>query len=151
MRSAGIMVSQLDIAQPAFHLTNTINSIIEDGTDLDIIVYYQNWAKFPSNPRFALLMEREVWGSRCPVIATNVKLAEMLLKCPGPTKKFFYVWDFEWLRYGDYERMSQLYTNPNIELIARSEHHADVLEKVWKKPAFVMDDWNKEKLLEILT
>ena len=49
-------------------------------------------------------------------------------------------------------QISQLnipFYNDEIELIARSQSHADLLEKLFKKPKYIMEDWDYDVLKRI--
>lgn len=152
MYSSSILVNSLDVSQLSISLCKNLNEVLTKTPYLDTIVYYQTWGKLPFAPQFAMLMEREFWGAQGVAISTDIKTTEKLIKCPGPTKKFFYVWNLEWLNMQniDYDRMNNVYNNDGIELIARSIYHAALLEMVWKKPAFIMEDFEPETLKKIL-
>lgn len=151
MIKSSILVRNLDIAQLSVSLIKSVNRLLAENPYMDTIVYYQHWGRLPIPPRFGMLMEREVWGSSGACIATDLKTAEKLGRCPGDLKKFFYVWNLEWLQYGgDYTTINNIYQNPEIELVARSEYHAEIIEKVWKKPAYIMNDFDPEVLKKIL-
>ncbi len=156
MIKSGIMVRNLDMSQFGVFLMDNVNSLLDEyGDNLDILVFYEGWGKLPMSPRFCSLMEREVWGLDGVVMSTDIKTTQRLIQCPGPTKKFFYVWNLEWLGLQqngvDYSWLHDIYCNPAIELVARSNNHARLLEKIWKKPAFIMEDFDKTVLKEILT
>lgn len=144
------MVNKLGVSQLGYCLIEGVNKAVGNG--LDIIVFYEDWDMFPATPRFGLLMEREIWGLDGVAIATDLKTASRLLKCIGPTKKYLYVWNLEWVQQQNvnFEAVSTVYMDPNLELIAKSEYHAKLLEKVWRKPAFVMEDFEPTILREIL-
>lgn len=151
MLKSGIMVNKLSISQLGYCLIESVNKAVGNG--LDIIVFYEDWDTTPAIPRFCTLMEREIWGLDGVAIATDLKTARRLLKCTGPTKKYLYVWNLEWLQQQNlpFESAYAVYMDPNLELIAKSEYHAKLLEKVWKKPAFIMEDFNPKVLRQILS
>lgn len=148
MNKLGIMVEQLDFSQLGISLTESLNRLLATNADIDAIVFYENWAVAPLAPNFSCMMEREVWGLKGTLMSTNLKTAERMLKCPGPNRRLFYVWDLEWLRlpFTQFEKLSSIYCNPNLELVACSPGHADLLTKLWKKPVAVMDNFNPDIL-----
>ena len=152
MIKACIMLKKLDISQMGFYLCRSVNQILADTYNIDISIYYQNWGKPPIPPRFTMLMEREVFGLQGTVISTDIRTTQHLIRCPGPTKKFFYVWNLEWLAAQTINYMSlyDIYCNDKIELIARSKSHFDLLSKIWKEPKYIMEDFDKNTLLEII-
>lgn len=148
----GISVNSLGISHLAMVLTEQVNRIGELDKYVDAIIFYHRYDKLLKPPLFAMLQEEEMWGYDAPVVATTLETARTLLFCPKPTKKFFYVWDLEWM-YGmfDVEDMAKVYCNPDLHLIARSESHAEIIEQCWKKPIDILEDFNNEELIRILT
>ena len=85
-------------------------------------------------------------------MATNINTPQMLVKMPRPTKKYFYVWDLDWVylyQSPPYNVLQSVYQNDDIELIARSERHYDVIARMWKPPQCIMESFDHEKLMEI--
>jgi hypothetical protein len=153
MIKAGIMVREAGVSQLGLYLISSVNQLISDKPDLDVLVFYQNWASFPVLPRFGLLLEREVVGLEGTVMSTDLSTTQRLLKSPGPKRRLFYVWNLEWLEMQqmNYAPLHDVYTNPALELIARSEHHAHLIEKLWKKPSYIMEDFDPKVLAEVLS
>lgn len=147
----GISVDSLGVSHLAMVLIDQINAIGKLDKYIDVIVFYHRYDTLLKPPLFAMLQEEEMWGYDAPVVATTLKTAQTLLFCPKPTKKFFYVWDLEWM-YGmyDVDEMAKVYCNPNLHLIARSEDHADIIEQCWKKPVDILEDFNNEQLMAII-
>jgi hypothetical protein len=153
MIKAGIMVKEVGISQLGLYLISSINTLVHTRPDLDVIVFYQTWAPFPALPRFGLLLEREMVGLQGTCISTDLTTTQRLLKAPGPERRLFYVWNMEWMDKPNmsYAALNEIYNHPSLELIARSEYHAHLLEKLWKKPAYIMEDFDPTVLAKILT
>ncbi len=104
--------------------------------------YSSNYAKFPC---------MDVLYFRHPVIATDIKSAQLLMEAPLPTQKFFYVWNLDWLYLN---KSFQYYNNiyQGIRLICRCEHHLKMLSHCWKLPSppILIEDFNYERLCEII-
>jgi hypothetical protein len=85
-------------------------------------------------------------------IATDLTTAQRLIRVTGPKKKYFYIWNLEWVNMPNinYDIMSSIYNHKDIELIARSESHSKLIEKMWRKPKFIMDDFDVDTLRKIL-
>ena len=148
---AGVAVNSLGISQMAFEVTKQINNIKNLDEYWDIIVFYHTYDRIINSPLFCMLHEQELWGFDGPVIATDLSTADRLLKCPCPTKKFFYMWDLEWLmsQY-DVDLLASVYMNPELDLIARSEHHASIIKDCWKEPVATIEDFNYEQITSLL-
>ncbi len=153
MIKAALLVEQIDISQLGYCMSVSLNQLVVDRPDMDFLVFYESWAKAPMPMRFASIMEREAWGFNGTMISTNLKTTERMIRCPGPKRRLFYVWNLEWtyLNGFSYEYIRNIYCNPSIELIARSKTHSDLITKLWKKPAYIMENFDKRVLEEIVT
>lgn len=153
MIKAGIMVDRFDISQLGIYMGSNLHALMKERSDIDYVVFYKNWAKPPVYPNFCMLMEREIWGFNGPIIATSISTAQKLINCPGSPRKYFYVWNLEWFMQNTllYEDLCKIFKNPHIDLVARSESHSKIIEKVWKKPALIMEDFDRTVLAEIAT
>ena len=149
---AGILVNRIDASQMGFSITNSINHISENMINVDIIVFTREYSSPPITPLFASMPETEVWGFDGPVISTNLETASTLLNATGPPKKYFYIWDLEWMRMESFAHkdLSNIYNSEKIELIARSKRHQDIIGKCWKYPSHIMNDFNHKDLIRII-
>jgi hypothetical protein len=84
-------------------------------------------------------------------IATDLDMLAKLIRCPGPSKKYLYSWDLEWIRQQprpQYESLVTLYRHPSIEIVARSLSHKAILENNFNLTNIkVSDDFNLEVFL----
>ena len=147
----GFMVDELSASQLSFNLIKNINDYSEDSHD-DFVVFFENSTSSILNPNFSLMSLNEVWSFGGFLVATSMSTANSLRKCFAPKKKFFYVWDLEWTRrHGkDFEISVQAFSDPSIELIARSKDHAKAIENYCnRKVENIVSDFNIEKLMRI--
>jgi len=145
----GIMVNAIDMSQKGFYLVKSLNDIVDNDYHFSPTVFYNEYSKSIDVNRFCALLDKEAWGYDGPVIATNLETANTLINCPCPKKKFFYVWDLEWLyNTFPYQYLQQLYQG-DLELIARNERHSDIITKYWKKPIYIMDNFDTKILKKI--
>jgi hypothetical protein len=146
----GISVDVLSGSQLSYELVRGLNNISSDEHNIDVCLFYNRLDILPYVPAFAMFQDRELWGFKAPVIATSLTTAKTLLDCPCPTKKYFYIWNFEWTnKVYDAARLAEIYMHKDIELIARSESHANTIEKLWKKPKHIIKAWNDEQIKNI--
>ena len=152
MIKAGILVDRLDGSQQGFCITTAINNISSQMINVDIIVFTQEFAAPPMSPLFATMPETDAWGFDGPIIATNLRSATTLINVVGPPKKYFYLWDLEWMRLENFthNELSKIYNNDALDLIARSPKHNSLIQKCWKTPSFIMDDFNHKTLLKVI-
>jgi hypothetical protein len=147
----GVMVNSVDMSQKCFYLVKHLNDLVDADYMFSPIVFYKEYAQGIDVNRFCTLLEQQVWGYSGVVIATSIETAETLIQCPCPTKKFFYVWNMEWLydQYS-YSKLAHVYLNDELELIARNNEHASVIEKCWKKPKYIMDNFDTNILKQVV-
>jgi hypothetical protein len=153
MNSFGIMVDKVDLSQLGVSLSLALNQIESEYTDIDAIVFAGEASRLPTLARFAIYQQFECWSYNGPVIATNINTAQILSKCPCPTKKYFYVFDLSWIylfTQPAYQVLQSIFQNNDIKLIARSQSHYDVLTRVWQEPVAILEDFNYKQLLNIL-
>jgi len=152
INKAGILVNKIDFSQFGLALTRAVNKISIENADIDIIAFYQTWGRYPLAPRFTSMMEREAWGFDGTLISTNINTTMKNIKCPGPQKKLFYVWDLEWLYLQEpvFAQLAKIYCHPKIELIARSNTHYKALKDAWKEPICIMDNFDNETLKSLV-
>ncbi len=149
---AGILVDRLDSSQMGFNIVNSINHISDNMTNVDIIVFTREPSTPPITPLFAVMPETEVWGFNAPIISTSLETASILINVTGPTKKYFYVWDLEWMRLENFmhKDLSEIYNNEGIELISRSKRHSLITGKCWRHSSHTMSDFNHKDLMRII-
>lgn len=85
-------------------------------------------------------------------ISTTIAEADMLLKSSNNSKKYLYLWDIEWLvRTMNYSQVCSILMDERLNIIARSESHAKIIENFCnKKPIGIVEDWNRDQLLTLL-
>ena len=151
MKKLGVMVNNLAASQLAFYLINYANLVTSE-SKCDVILFYDNPTVPCVNLNCASMQVEEAWGFDAPVVATNLSLANKLLKIGGPTKKYFYLWDLEWMRLKEkhFESLQHIYRNPLLKLLARSKSHAQVIESCWNRQIDgIVDNCDINTILEI--
>ena len=124
--------------------------MVDEDCQFSHIVFYKEYAKGVDVNRFCMLLEKECWGYDGITIATDLETAETLINCPCPIKKFFYVWNLEWLYNTHHYRVLQNIYQSDLELIARNKDHAKLLKQYWKEPSYTMDNFNISDLKKII-
>jgi len=147
----GIMIDSLGASQlacTAISEINKANSFKDFYVDINVFFHKNDKMLLPS--RFAIFQEQQAWGFDGPVFATELSNAKTLLNCPCPTKKFFYVWDLEWIyNMFYYEVLAEIYLNPNLHLVARNQYHFNFIKNCWKEPVAIIEDFNHEKIIKL--
>lgn len=148
MKNIGIALPNLSGGMISFELLSSISSNLE----IPVTVFWEEIAR-PCFPLTCSVMPiYEAWSFPGPVIATNFSTASKLIKMPGPSRKFYYVVDLEWVGRGQpFEQYQAVYGNPNLTLIARGETHKKILENCWnRKVPFVCPTFSIDKMMELL-
>ncbi len=119
------------------------SNVVGSGFFCDIVRYSQL-------ANFAMFNIVETFSYTGHIFATSLNLANKLLNSPCSIK-YFYIWDLEWIRRTfPYESYAQIYRNPKLKIIARSDSHKIILENNFNIKVFdVMNDWDRNKLVEI--
>jgi len=144
----GIALNDIGANQLAFYI---LRQLYDKSLDCDVIAFYNILHKPCILLNIATMHISEMWNYDGIVIATNYNCATKLLKAPGPSKKYFYIWNLEWrVKSEDYISMSQVYCNPNLELISRSKEHQWIIKNCWNRDSKICDNVNLNKLLEII-
>lgn len=150
MKKIGILTYRLGFSQKDFLIIKNVNLIVKNNPEICPVVFRKTCAMLPCLPRFALMEEKEIWGFDGIAIATTLGQANMLAHIPQVTKRFFYVWDLEWIyQNGNYVDYTKIYQHPNLELIARNTDHAKVIEKCWKKPITTIEDFQYDEIIKL--
>ena len=149
MKKLGILIESLNISQQSMSLIVNCNRLSND-TDIDVIGFYEIYGQFPTPPHFSLIQNRNIWEFNGPIIATDIDSAYTLINCPLTPKKYLYLWNLEWIFHpANFYYYNAIYNHKEIELIARSEYHKKIIEKIWKRPKFIMENFNHEVLAQI--
>ena len=153
MKKLGIAVNNLGASQLNYFLVKNANSILLREPLLDVTAFIENQvpACLPAN--FAVMPMYEAWGYDGVVVATSFTTAQKLLAFPCPAKKFFYVWDLEWVRpfcRRTYREWASVYRDPRLQLITRGPDHTKVIREAWGRDTCrEVPDCDLAQLLEV--
>ena len=147
-----VLLQNTGANQIAYCVIRNLNDLGHKRPDIDTIAYYEDMHRKCLPPNFAVMQIAEAWGQHGPIIATSLSTAIKLIGFPSE-RKIFYVWDLEWLRgqQRHYKMYANVYTHPDLELVARSEDHKKIIENAFnKKVKYVIPDFDTSKILEML-
>ena len=151
LKNFSVLVDNSGASQLSFCVITEINRLTEIRPEIDAILFYENQHKNCVPANFSTMQISEAWGQEGPIIATSFSTANKLASFPSE-KKFFYVWDLDWIRNSyRYESLSQVYTDESLNLIARSESHKKAIENAFNREiSHVVPDFNINEILSIL-
>jgi hypothetical protein len=123
-----------------YFLLKNLNLLAQE-TTYDCCIFTPNMAKPIIPIAFGLFQVNEIYDYSGIVVASDLKSAKKLLCVPGPSRKLFYIKNFEWMKLVQfsYELIRDCYMS--LDLIVRSDRHADVITKCFKKPEMIGDNW----------
>jgi len=150
IKSFGVIVHNFNISQRDYTINLELNKLTKKYYDLCPVLFFGEYAKLAYKPSFGRLPLKEVCCYKHPVIATDIKSALLLKECICPPRKILYVWDLEWLYRTDYsfDIYSKIYHS--FEIIVRSESHYNLFTKVWRKPNYLIEDFNHDKIRNVV-
>ncbi len=152
MKSLGVLIRSPGLGQPEISIVDSLNKMVTTYADVEPILFFRDYGPQPIRMNFALMHNLEAWSFDGNLISNDLETTKIMLACIRAPKKFFYVWDLEWV-YKDnfsFREMSVIYNNDEVELIARSPSHAKIIENCWKKPTAIIEDFNYEQIKELV-
>ena len=149
----GVLLNNIGANQLAYRVIQGLNELGNQRPDVDPIVYYENMQRSCLPTNFAVMQIAEAWGQHGTMMSTSLSTAHKLIGFPSE-RKIFYVWDLEWLRghkERHYKLSADIYTHPDLELMARSQDHKNVIENAFNKEVkHIVPDFDIAKLLQAL-
>ena len=136
MKKIGFLVNDLNPSQLSYFLIKNANEFLTKNKDYDIYIFYDNLAVPCLTPNFAIMQAAEAFSFDGTLIATNLNTASKLINFPSAEKKYFYVWDLDWMRMKNksFDALQSIYGNKELSLIARSDEHKQAIENAWNAP-----------------
>jgi len=139
------------LSQNSFYLLKTFNKLSEN-LDNNVYGFYQNLSHKPLEAAFSIMhVYYASYYYNGLLIATDLSTLRTISKIDNNAKRYFYVWDLEWLRTPQ-PFLETVKLVKNVGLIARSDSHARVISNYFNKPVdAIISDWNIEGLKSLWT
>jgi len=151
MKKLGIITQQIANDQKHISIIKSLNTISEKERGLDCILFYADMGLMQEPNYFALMSIIETLDYDGILIATDIMSGLLLQNCLMAKKKYFYIWDLEWYHTSRTSSfIQQLYTSDEVELIVRSEDHAKIVERIFKKPKHIIEEFNHEQIEKLI-
>jgi len=145
----GFLINMFNLEEKTHLMINCINKIVESCGLNSVAVFRQNLGVIPQMARFGIFEARHAIYYQAPVIATDIFSAKYLVETTKIGPRYFYIWDLDWLYNNKtYADNSEIY-NSDIQLIAKNDQHAKLIEQCWKKPSHIIEDFNYEAITRI--
>ena len=146
----GILKSELANTDRNFFAIDALNKLTKTDTVATLFCDYSGQS-FILPIETNLLQRAHAFHFDGILITDDLVRSQDLIYATYAKKRFLYCYHFDW-PYINQPRFSYLNTlllNENIELIARTEHHAKLIEQLFKKPKYIMEEWDPNVLIEI--
>ena len=152
MINISALVKDLAPSQNSFYLIKSFNSMIKN-TDISTSVFFHRQAAPPVRTLFSCRSTYCLSSYHGKVISTSLEETQTSLKASNNSDKFYYVWDLEWLHNPvNFGTVMDIMRDDRLKIIARSESHAGGIENFSNKDVVgIVEDWNTEQLLELVT
>lgn len=147
IKRIGFLFKDLAPNQLVYQVIKSGNELLKTTDHYDLCVFYRNFSVSVLEANFATMTAYEAFNYSGIMVATDLQSASNIVKWPGPNqnKMYFYVNDLEWIRFRDrmpYEDLANIYMNPKLNLIARSDTHKEIIESVWRPVTAVVENGN---------
>ena len=85
------------------------------------------------------------------IITDDLMRSQDLVHNTYSKKRFLYLYHLDWPYINNLQfiHIKRILLNDNIELIVRSESHSKLIENLFKKPKYIMEEWDYKTLIEI--
>ena len=144
----GVLSDKIQFNQQSIFLVKNFNQLNETNS---CCIFCNEMHSRPVDIHFNIMQQIKSYCFQGSLITDNLLLTQNLNSNICSQKKYYYVWNFDWMHL-EQIRFAQLtipFYNDDIELIARSQSHANLLEKLFKKPKYIMEDWDWKVLKRI--
>lgn len=144
----GLILPNLSASQLAFEFINQANKVSFEGK-YECILFPMSITTQCIKPLVAVMNMSEIYNFNGILIATNLYSASHIANLKNNSRKLFYIWDLEWLRGKlNFIENIQIYANPKLELICRSEDHAKIINNYCNRMPKVVENCDINKMVE---
>jgi hypothetical protein len=153
VKKLGIVIKSPGQTQQFYTLIVQMNKMVEEHSDVDVILFYYDMGVVPMVTKFAMMEIPYAINFDGTLIATSPQSAPLLLSALRPKDRYLYMWDLDWkFRDSSFADNQNIYLNDKIDLISRSVDHDVMIESVWKKPKHIIREFDHEGIYrDILT
>ena len=147
----GIVKSQLVACDNDFFLINAINQLAKSNTSSYLFCDEISDSWQISSIQSTVLHRAHAFSFEGIVITDDLLRCQDLHHIPCAKKRFLYLYHLNWpqIQLLQFKHLKHIFLDDNIGLIARSSSHAELIEKLFKKPDYIMQEWNYKTLIEI--
>ena len=145
----GVLADKI-IGTPQYHFM--FKALNELSKTQDVYLFVSEVKQLPRENKFAIMQQVEALHHPGVLIGTSMLNTQIVANCLTATRKFYYISHFEWMyltKFGAHQ-LDNIFYNDEIELIAGSTSHANLLSKLFKPPAGIVYNWDKGSLEKVI-
>jgi len=152
----GLIVKELGLSQRSYYATRNMNLAARFNLVNDCCIFWEQVSPTFFKTIFSTMNSSEIWEFNGTLISTCVSTTLTAQKAVNSAKRFFYVWDLEWMRRyngrnADYKYNIEAFTDKDTSLIARSKSHASAIKNYCNRDVCgIVEDFNIEQLMEVI-
>ena len=147
-KKLNVLVDNLGANQLSFYLISSLNKLVGQG--ISPVVFYETPQKHHISPMFPTTNIVNAYGQEGIMISTTINTTLHMLSFPAQHKRFFYVWDLEWLRENKREWGFYYNVYHAVPLLVRSESHKKLIESCFNVEVDILENWDYNKLLGVI-
>jgi len=146
----GILKSLVHDTDQNFFMIESLNQLTHTSTQSCLFCDEHN-TKVASQININIFPRIQVLYFNDILITDDLTEAQSLLNIPNARKRFIYLYHLEWpyIEQLQFKHIESLLINDNIELIARSESHSQLISQLFKKPKYIIPEWDYKSLIRI--
>lgn len=146
----GILKSNVHDTDNNLFMIESLNQLIRTSTSACLFCDHHSVNK-ASQIHTSIFPQVQVLYFNDILITDDLTQAQSLLNVPNARKRFIYLYHLEWayIESLQWSHLESILLNDNIGLIARSERHAKLITDLFKKPQYIMPEWDYETLIRI--
>lgn len=148
----GILLPHLGPTQMAYEIITALNITLMNKINFDFTLFVEEILMPCTKPLCAIMNIAEIHAYHGNLITTTIQNTMFTLGAVAIQRRFFYLWDLEWLRLGrqNYLQNMSVYRNSNIQLITRSQSHADQLNEYCGNTSVVIPNYQFYQLFSYI-
>lgn len=138
------LVDNLGACQLSYALTKKANELCSKDK-CSVVVFYEQISPYHLQPYFPTMQMLEHISQKGISISTSIDTTFKLMGSFGAERRLYYVWDWPFIvNLPIYEKIINLLIDPKLEIIARCESHAKIIENFCnRKVNFIFDNFDR--------
>ncbi len=145
----GVIVDEVYESPQHYFMIKALNQLSKTH---DCYLFTNKVNKLLVKNEFAIMQQLEALHHPGILISTSLFSAQVLANSLTASKKFFYLWQMDWINMQGLhsKQLDKILYNEEINIIARSNGHAKALTNICKEPCGIVYNWDAESLEKVI-